>query len=48
MTLIENLQWFLGIKGMTDEEIDKYADEMLPRVDMKKKRFDFVGSLSGG
>lgn len=48
MTVIENLQWFLGIKGMSDKEINLYADDMLPKVDLLKKRFDFVSALSGG
>ena len=48
MTLMENLYWFLGIRGMTDEEIDAYAEDWLQRVDLKKKKHDFVGTLSGG
>jgi ABC-type multidrug transport system ATPase subunit len=48
MTVEENLYWFLGMKGMENDEIVKYADQMLPKVDLKKKRHDFVVNLSGG
>jgi ABC-type multidrug transport system ATPase subunit len=48
MTVWENLQWFLGMRGLTDKEIKDYADKWLPKVDMKKKLHDFVGYLSGG
>jgi ATP-binding cassette subfamily A (ABC1) protein 3 len=36
------------MRGLTDEEINKYAERMLPKVDLKKKKLDFVGKLSGG
>ena len=48
MTVEENLFWFLGMKGMSNEEIIKYADDNLSKVDLKKKRHDFVTNLSGG
>jgi ATP-binding cassette subfamily A (ABC1) protein 3 len=48
MTVFENLQFFLGIRMMSDDEIEKYAEKMLSIVDLKKKRDELVSDLSGG
>ena len=48
MTVMENLFWFLGIRGMSDKEIEEYANDFLPKVDLSKKKHDIVGQLSGG
>ena len=48
MTVMENLYFFLGIRMMSNEEIESYADKMLAVVDIKEKKDDLVGELSGG
>ena len=48
MTVMENLYFFLGIRMMSDTEIEAYAKKMLPIVDLSDKKDDLVKDLSGG
>lgn len=48
MTVMENLYFFLGIRMMSDEEIEDYAERMLTQLDIKSKKDDLVQELSGG
>mmetsp|Transcript_4735 Transcript_4735/g.7144 ORF Transcript_4735/g.7144 Transcript_4735/m.7144 type:complete len:92 (-) Transcript_4735:3540-3815(-) len=48
MTVMENLLYFCGIRGMSESEIDLWAVKMLEEVGMKEKADTFVSTLSGG
>jgi ABC-type multidrug transport system ATPase subunit len=45
---MENIQYFCGIKMMTDNQIEMNANEMLEKLTIKDKKDSFVNTLSGG
>lgn len=48
MTVMENLQFFCGLRLMTKDEIDTFAKERLAEVGLDSKKNSFVNTLSGG
>ena len=48
MTVMENLYYFLGMRLMTVKEIEDYAESMLEKLNILKKKDEFVLGLSGG
>jgi ABC-type multidrug transport system ATPase subunit len=48
MTVMENLHYFCGMKMMTVQQINQFADVWLEKLDITTKKNAYVGTLSGG
>lgn len=47
-TVYENIQYFCGLKMMSQDEIENYSNDILEKLSIKDKKNAVVNTLSGG
>lgn len=48
LTVIENMQFYAGIYGLTKEQMDSRKDELIALANLQGKENNLAGTLSGG
>jgi len=47
-TVMENIEYFCGLKMMSKDEIETFSNDVLDRLSIQDKKNSFVNTLSGG